>query len=125
MSRRLHPHLLAASLIGFALCCAPARADLVGTEEASASIEPSVRPSEPSAERERLRSLLERPEVAQQLEKMGVSAEDAKARVGAMSDTEVHMIVGKLDALPAGGRISNTELVIIILLAVVILILVL
>src|SRR5262245_9055271 len=121
MTRRLHPHLLAASLIGFALCCAPARADLVGTEEAAAS----VRSSEPNAERERLRSLLERPEVAQQLEKMGVSAEDAKARVGAMSDTEVHMIVGKLDALPAGGRISNTELVIIILLAVVILILVL
>src|SRR5262245_14680411 len=109
-----------ASLLGFAMCCGTASADLVGTEEAAASLEPA----NPSAERERVRAFLERPEVAKQLEKMGVSAEDAKARIGAMSDAEIHMIAGKLDLLPSGGRLTNTELLIIILLLVIILIIV-
>jgi len=113
--------VLAAPLFAFALCCQTANAELVGTDEAAASVEPA----RPSADREKVRAFMERPEVTQQLQKMGVSPEDAKARVGAMSDAEVHTLAGKLDLLPAGGRISNTELVIIILLAVVILILVL
>ena len=113
--------VVAASLFAFGLCCGTASAELVGTDEAAASVEPA----RPSADREKVRAFMERPEVTQQLQKMGVSPEDAKARVGAMSDAEVHTLAGKLDLLPAGGRISNTELVIIILLAVVILILVL
>jgi len=117
----LASRVLAASLFAFALCCGTANAELVGTDEAAASVEPA----RPSADREKVRAFMERPEVTQQLQKMGVSPEDAKARVGAMSDAEVHTLAGKLDLLPAGGRISNTELVIIILLAVVILILVL
>jgi hypothetical protein len=108
-------------LFGFALCCGTAYAELVGTEEAAASLESA----NPDAEREKVRAFVERPEVVKQLQKLGVSPEDAKARVETMSDAEVHMISGRLEALPAGGRISNTELVIIILLAVIILILVL
>src|SRR6267142_1602819 len=115
----LASRVLAAPLFAFALCCQTANAELVGTDEAAASVEPA----RPSADREKVRAFMERPEVTQQLQKMGVSPEDAKARVGAMSDAEVHTLAGKLDLLPAGGRISNTELVIIILLAVVILIL--
>src|SRR5262245_10450156 len=124
MSDRLSPtvpRLLAASLLGFALCCGTANAELVGTDEAAASVEPAGA----NADRERVRAFLERPEVAKQLEKMGVSPDEAKARVAAMNDAEVRVVAGRLDALPAGGRISNTELVIIILLAVIILILVL
>src|SRR5882672_5187435 len=113
--------LFAASLLGVALGCGSAYAEIVGTDEAAASMEPAA----PDADREKLRAFMERPEVAKQLQKMGVSPEEAKARVGAMSDAEVRMVAGKLDLLPAGGRISNTELVIIILLAVILLVIIL
>ena len=115
------PRLFAASLLGVALGCGSAYAEIVGTDEAAASMEPAA----PDADREKLRAFMERPEVAKQLQKMGVSPEEAKARVGAMSDAEVRLVAGKLDLLPAGGRISNTELVIIILLAVILLVIIL
>jgi uncharacterized protein DUF6627 len=124
MNERFHgtvSRFFAASVFGFALSCGTASAELVGTDEAAASVEPA----NANAERERLRAFVERPEVVKQLQALGVSPDDAKKRVGAMSDAEVHLIAGRLDALPAGGRLSNTELVIIILLAVIILILVL
>jgi|SoimicmetaTmtHMA_FD_contig_111_37540_length_2224_multi_3_in_0_out_0_2 hypothetical protein len=124
MKDRLHltvSRLFAASLLGAALGCGSAYAEIVGTDEAAASMEPAA----PDADREKLRAFMERPEVAKQLQKMGVSPEEAKARVGAMSDAEVRMVAGKLDLLPAGGRISNTELVIIILLAVILLVIIL
>jgi hypothetical protein len=113
--------LFAAFLLGVALGCGSAYAEIVGTDEAAASMEPAA----PDADREKLRAFMERPEVAKQLQKMGVSPEEAKARVGAMSDAEVRLVAGKLDLLPAGGRISNTELVIIILLAVILLVIIL
>jgi hypothetical protein len=108
-------------LFGVALGCGTAYAEIVGTEEAAASVEPA----NPNADREKIRAFMERPEVVKQLQAMGVSPDEAKARVGAMSDAEVRLVAGKLDALPAGGKLTNTELVIIILLAVIILILVL
>ena len=74
-------------------------------------------------QRERVLQLVERPEVAKQLEKMGISADQAKDRVAAMSDEEVAMVAGKLDSLPAGGDLSNQDfLFLIIILLVVILI---
>jgi hypothetical protein len=58
---------------------------------------------------------------------MGVSPDEAKARVAAMSDKELHLVAGKLDLLPAGGRLTNNDLllIIIIILGVVLLIIVL
>jgi hypothetical protein len=111
----------ALSLFGFALSCGTASAELVGTDEAAASVEPA----NPGADREKLRAFVERPEVVKQLLALGVSPDDAKARVGAMSDAEVHMIAGRLDALPAGGRLSDFQIIMIILLGIIILILLL
>jgi hypothetical protein len=111
----------AASLFGFALSCGTANAELVGTDEAAASVEPAGL----DADREKVRAFMERPEVTQQLQKMGVSPDDAKARVGAMSDAEVHMIAGKLEMLPTGGRMTDFQIVLIILLAIIVLILLL
>jgi len=110
-----------ASLLGLAVGCGTAYAEIVGTDEAAASVEPANQ----NADREKLRAFMERPEVAKQLQKMGVSSDEAKARVAAMSDAEVRMVAGRLDMLPAGGRITNTELVIIILLAVILLVIIL
>jgi hypothetical protein len=122
MNHRLRLMPFFASLL-LALACGTAYADLVGTDEAAASIEPA----KPDADREKIRAFMERPEVVEKLKAMGVSADQAKVRVDAMSDQEVHMIAGKLDMLPAGGKLSNNDLllVVVIILAVVLLIIVL
>jgi hypothetical protein len=78
----------------------------------------------PSPERERVMSLLQRPEVAQQLEKFGLSADQAKDRVAAMSEAEVASLAGKLDQLPAGGALSNQDLLLIIIVILLVVVLV-
>jgi len=75
------------------------------------------------AERDRVKSMLERPELAAQLEKMGVNAADARARVDAMTPEEVTQLAGRLDQLAAGGALSNQDLLLIIILLLVLVIL--
>jgi hypothetical protein len=68
------------------------------------------------AERERVKAMLERPELAAALEKRGVSAAEARARVDAMTPQEVSELAGGLDALAAGGAVSNQDLLLVIIL---------
>ena len=121
MNDRLRPYvsrLFVVSLFGFALSCGTAGADVVGTDEAAA---PAVNPA---TERERVRAYMERPEVVKQLQEAGVAPEEAQARVRAMSDAEVHAIAGKLDTLPAGGRLSDFQFMVIILLMIIVVVLI-
>lgn len=117
MNNRLNrylPQLLRACLLSFTLC-GTVNADLVGTEEA-------VAPAKASGDRERVRAFMARPEVVKQLLGAGVSREEAEARVRAMSDEEVRMIAGKLDALPAGGRLTDFQFLVVVLLFVILLV---
>jgi hypothetical protein len=66
-------------------------------------------------ERERVKGMLERPEVAAELERLGVPAAEARARVDAMTHQEVAELAGRVDALAAGGA-SNRDLLLVILL---------
>jgi hypothetical protein len=54
-------------------------------------------------DRARIKSFIDREDVLAQLQKQGVTAGEAKARVNALTDDEAHKIAGKLDQLPAGG----------------------
>jgi len=122
MNHRLRTISFFASLL-LALCWGPAKAELVGTDEAAASLEPANQ----NADREKLRAFMQRPEVLEKLKALGVSPEEATKRVGAMSDAEIHMVAGKLDMLPAGGRLTNNDLltIVVIILAVVLLVIIL
>lgn len=51
----------------------------------------------------RLASLLDRAEVAQALEQLGVDPAEAKRRAAGLSDAEAQLALDRLDALPAGG----------------------
>ena len=120
MNNRLHrylPRILGVCLFGFTLC-GTANAELVGTEEA-------VAPAQADQDRERVRAFMARTEVVQQLQAAGVSREDAEARVRAMSDEDVRAVAGKLDSLPAGGRMTDFQLVVVILLSVILVVLLL
>ncbi len=54
--------------------------------------------------RELLGSLFDRADVRAALERQGVSPDEAKARVNAMSDDEVERLVARFDSLPAAGH---------------------
>lgn len=77
-----------------------ARAELVTTE----SVVTGSGTTESS--RARLRTLLDRRDVQEQLQAYGVSAQEAAARVDALTDAEVVAIAGRLDDVPAGGNLG-------------------
>ena len=88
-----------------------AYADMIPTES-----------TQPAGDRAKVKAMLERPEVAREMQKMGIAPEKAAARVDAMSDAEVSQLAGRLDALPAGGAMSTEEwlLVIVVILLIII-----
>lgn len=95
-----------------ALLMPQAHAGLIGTEAAQAQ-----------DERIRVKAMLERPELAKGLEKMGLTPSEAVARIDALGDGEVLQLAGKLDAAIAAGQISNETLLLIIVLVLVLIIL--
>jgi hypothetical protein len=92
---------LTALFLGLAVALPQAHAGMIPTE---------------GSERERVLTLVEKPEVAAELQKMGIPADEAKARVAAMTDAEVASLAGRLDTAIAGGAISNTDLLLILIL---------
>jgi hypothetical protein len=100
--RSLSPILAVLFSVFFAM---PANATLVGTSEVAAPQQ---------TERERVKALVARPEVAKKLETLGVLPGDAQSRVDALTDAEVSTLASRLDALPAGGLTTPEWLLIII-----------
>ena len=100
--------LLTTLVLGFALAVPPAYAGMIGIQD---------------SERGRVKSMLERPELAAELEKMGVAPADARARVDAMTREEVAQLAGRLDTLAAGAASNQDLLLVIILLLLLIIIL--
>ena len=94
-----------------ALLMPQAHAGMIVTEEAQAQ-----------DERERVKALVERPELSKALEQLGLTAEDAKTRVDAMSNAEVLQLAGRLDAALAGGQVTNQQLLLIIIILLLLII---
>ncbi len=66
------------------------------------------------AERDKLISLIEREDVADQLSALGVDPVDAKQRVADMSPAEVAQLNQKIDDLPAGSGVLGVIVLIFI-----------
>ena len=109
--------LCRAAIVGIALVLpfGAARAGIVSTQDVAAheSIE---------AQREKVREFMARKDVADKLVELGVAPELAKKRAGALTDEEVVTIAGKIDQLPAGGRISQTEMWLLIIIVILLVI---
>ena len=75
-------------------------------------------------DRAKVKSMLERPEVVREMQKMGIPPEKAAARVDAMTDAEVSQLAGRLDALPAGGAFSNEQVLLIIVIVLLVIIII-
>lgn len=72
------------------------QAGMIGTDQLAATA--SVQ-----SDRAAVLGLLERADVASQLQALGLDPKVAADRVASMTDEEVRSLAGKLDALPAGA----------------------
>jgi hypothetical protein len=74
----------------------PANAGMIGTQQL-------INATQAQGARAKVLNFVSRADVQQQLQTLGTSPEQAKARVATMTDEEVNTVAGKLDTLPAGG----------------------
>lgn len=86
-----------------------AQAGLISTEQAVASAQ---------GDRAAVLNVIQRADVARQLQALGVDVTAAKDRVGAMTDEEVRSLAATLQSAPAGA--DGTGVAIVILLGVLI-----
>jgi len=112
-ARRLWNAVLAASLLASVSVIAPANAGVISTDQAAGD-------AQSLGERERIKALVARPEVAKQLQALGVPPQSAQSRVDAMTDAEVRTLAGRLDALPAAGATFSDWQWVMIIIGVII-----
>lgn len=62
----------------------------------------------------------DRVKVQEKLEAMGVETLLAKDRVAALSEQEAHALAERIDSLPAGGTLSQMDMVLILLIAILV-----
>ncbi len=108
---RVVSSILVASVLNLSLWVPGAQAGIIGSEQVISS-------QASQQDRERIRAMFDRADVRAQLEARGVDADTAKARVDALTDSEVASITGQMDNLPAGGDIIGTLVFIFLVLLV-------
>lgn len=89
---------------------ATANAALIGTSQVASEVSVEL-------QRDELRTLFAREDVAKQLSAMGVDPVDAQERVNSLSDAEVAQLHDNVKDLPAGaGALGTIALVLLILI---------
>ena len=114
-ARRVLSSVLIASLV-FSGMAQASPTSLISTEQAAAAQQASAAHSEAH---ERLHSALDRADLAAMLQARGVSAEEMRARVDALTNAEAQQMVSQIDQAPAGSsEILGVLLTIFIILLV-------
>lgn len=105
---------LMVAMAALSLPILPARAAIVSTDQVIAQQE--------SGARERVTAFMKREDVRAQLKAMGISPDEAAARVATLSDEEIDRIAGRIDELPAGqgavGAIIGAAVLIFVILLI-------
>jgi len=109
-------HRMCAVALGAALCLptSAVMAEIVTTDQMAAQ-------DQTAAEKSRIQTFVDRAEVKVRLQALGVGESMAKDRVAAMTDQEVHALAQKIDAMPAGGYLSDRDLTLILLIVLLLL----
>lgn len=92
-----------------------ARAGIIGAEALAT-------PSQAELDRAKVQSFLDRANVKERMQAMGVSAVASGARAESLTDAEVHALAERIDTLPAGGALSNQDLILVLLIAILVVI---
>ena len=102
-------------IAGFAACAALsfapplARSDVIGAER-------FIEVTDRAATVADIQAALAREDVREQLERLGVDADHATARVAALNDQELALLAENLEELPAGGLLATIGVVFLVLL---------
>lgn len=92
-----------------------AQAGMIGAEALAT-------PNQAELDRAKVQSFLDRANVKERMQAMGVNALATDQRVQSMTDAEVHALAERIDTLPAGGALSNQDLIIVLLIALLVVI---
>lgn len=93
--KKIVAHTLITALL-FVGIAQSAQATLVSTEQV-------VSAAAAQQNRAKINAAFQRPEVQAELQKMGISGDEAQARAAALTDDETAAVAHRIDALPAGG----------------------
>jgi hypothetical protein len=104
---------LAVLVVAFGAQTQITRAEIVSTNDVAAK-------SQSESDRAKVQSFLDRANVKERLQALGLNASIAKDRVASLSDAEVASLAQKIDGMPAGGDLSKYDLIIILLVVVLI-----
>jgi hypothetical protein len=89
---------------------------LIGTEQVAAAQLPAAATLQ--GERARLLATLDRADLAEGLRARGVSADELRARIGALTDAEAAELMARIDQAPAGADILGIVFTIFVVLLV-------
>jgi hypothetical protein len=93
---------------------------LLGPEAAMAS----EVPKQADNDRAKVQQFLDRASVKERLQAMGVGALNAGGRVDSLTEQEVHALAQRIDSLPAGGALSERDVILMLLVALLIVVLI-
>lgn len=108
--KRFTSHVLIVSILTLGSPLPYANAAMIGTAQ--------VATENVQADRERVLAFMERDEMQQQFQSLGVDAQTAKERVAALSDAEIARIAGKLDMAPAGADVVGALVTVFVVLLI-------
>ena len=103
-------------VLALALQLPVAHGEMIGPERASAAEEPTGA----DQDRAKVQQFLDRAGVKERLQTLGVDALNARDRVNAMSDAEVHALAQRMDAMAAGGNLTEHDWILIVLVAILV-----
>lgn len=106
---------MAALMLAVSMPLGAARAALVGTEQL-------VSPSQAEADRARVVAFVARQDVREEMRRMGVSPDEAAARVAVMSDVEIAKVAARIDEAPAGQGAAGAVIGAIVTIFIILLI---
>jgi hypothetical protein len=111
-----YSHRMLIAILGAALCLqtAAVMAEVVPTDELAA-------PNQTELKKAKVQAFMDRADVKVRLQALGVKEPMAKDRVAAMTDQEVHAMAQKIDSMPAGGTLSDRDLLLILVLVLLLL----
>ena len=98
------------------LPAATAQAGLISTQEAVAT-------QQVQDDHAKIEAFLSQATVAEEMQSLGVDPAVARARVNALTAAEAAQLSQRIDSLPAGGALSGTDFLLILLIVIVVAIL--
>lgn len=110
-ARRILTSILISSLV-FSGMAQAVPMTLISTEQAAAAMQPR------SEAHIKLRAALDRADLAAMLQARGVSTDEMRARVDALTDAEAGQMLQQIDQAPAGGDVIGVLFTVFIVLLV-------